>query len=50
MSQIDRDDAAHESLPTRGGWIEISLFANSPAMLPSLPTRGGWIEIPGRGW
>ena len=34
-----------ESLPTRGGWIEMVLIFNLKSNNRSLPTRGGWIEI-----
>ena len=33
------------SLPTRGGWIEITAWLRTEASPGSLPTRGGWIEI-----
>ena len=39
------------SLPARGGWIEIFLYAVVSVSNPSsLPARGGWIEIWRRGW
>ena len=34
-----------ESLPTRGGWIEIPALLGLWQSSGSLPTRGGWIEI-----
>ena len=34
-----------QSLPTRGGWIEIAeVTGEGNAITGSLPTRGGWIE------
>ena len=33
------------SLPTRGGWIEITQTEILESQNTSLPTRGGWIEI-----
>ena len=33
------------SLPTRGGWSEMSIRDMVDKVLTSLPTRGGWIEI-----
>ena len=33
------------SLPSRGGWIEISMLVCRCWAAASLPSRGGWIEI-----
>ena len=33
------------SAPTRGPWIEITLFLLPAAQIASAPTRGPWIEI-----
>ena len=46
MAIITLVSAQLQSLPTRGGWIEIEV----PGVLgdhttTSLPTRGGWIEM-----
>ena len=39
-------DVRISSLPTRGGWIEISVrYRYKASPKTSLPTRGGWIEI-----
>ena len=35
----------HASLPARGAWIEIRLFAGGRYGQTSLPARGAWIEI-----
>ena len=34
-----------QSLPARGGWIEIWQAARVRRSAASLPARGGWIEI-----
>ena len=33
------------SLPVRGAWIEIVIFAGTWRLRKSLPVRGAWIEI-----
>ena len=34
-----------ESLPVRGAWIEIIIFAQGESGVSSLPVRGAWIEM-----
>ena len=34
-----------ESLPSRGGWIEIGRGSVESFLILSLPSRGGWIEM-----
>ena len=36
---------AHESHPSRGGWIEITMGREARIWSKSHPSRGGWIEI-----
>ena len=38
-------DAAKESLPVRGAWVEMRLLNLTPEEIKSLPVRGAWVEI-----
>ena len=48
LKSVDKQhpvESYHESLPTRGAWIEIPGPVRNPPRRRSLPTRGAWIEI-----
>ena len=45
FAQLMDPNGFPQSLPTRGGWIEICTLQLLLESLVSLPTRGGWIEI-----
>ena len=46
FAEAEEKTEAVKSLPSRGAWIEISMWTATPSSLkPSLPSRGAWIEM-----